>query len=179
MRPILRSYIRQLSEIPRRTENIHAASYALYQKKKQIQNDISIEECETALRDMINSYPRTTLILDALDECEIDTRRKIADLFKRLVQESKRPVKIFIASRIQDDIEASLSPLHGPQILISINTADNRDDIQKFVSSQIANCIQWRHVIPPTKVIVEKTLVERSDGMLVTIIQHFITWANW
>ncbi|KAJ4165745.1 hypothetical protein LMH87_007365 [Akanthomyces muscarius] len=67
-RYILRSYIRQLSEIPRRPDKVHEASYSLYNKMTQIQNDISMKECEIALLQMINSYPRTTLVLDALDE---------------------------------------------------------------------------------------------------------------
>lgn len=138
-RYILRSYIRQLSEIPRRPESIHEASYTLYKKKAQIQNDISMKECEMTLIRMINSYPRTTLVLDALDECEQATKKQITDLFKYLVQTSSRPLKVFMASRIQDDIEDSFSSFDGPQMLISISTADNRADIEKFVATKIYN----------------------------------------
>lgn len=125
-----------------------------------------MKECEIALLQMINSYPRTTMVLDALDECEQATKKQLSDLFKRLVQTSDRPLKVFMASRIQTDIEECFSSFEVPRMLIPITTADNRVDIEKFVNTEIDNVpMNWKYVTSETKGLVKSTLVEKSDGM--------------
>ncbi|TQV92019.1 ankyrin protein [Cordyceps javanica] len=165
-RSIMRSYIRQLSEIPRRTERIHESAYALYKKREQIQNDIDIKDCEIALAQMIDSYPKTTIVLDALDECEQESSQQLAELFKRLLQTSIRPLKVFIASRPQSDIEDCFSSFESPRMLIRISTKDNLADIEKFVTEAVDNSpMNWKRITPETKKLVCDTLVNTSDGM--------------
>ncbi|KXH41389.1 hypothetical protein CNYM01_04046 [Colletotrichum nymphaeae SA-01] len=159
---ILRSYIRQLGEVIGHPESIHETLFNLYQRK-QIQSDITLQECETALVEMINSYPRTVLILDALDECKKDTRRQIVQLFKRLVEKTNSCLKIFIASRPEHDISDHLRSFQEPRATITINTSDNQGDIEKFVNTEVDNfTVDWSHV---TKQVVKKKLVEKSAGM--------------
>ncbi|CAI0654475.1 unnamed protein product [Colletotrichum noveboracense] len=163
---ILRSYIRQLSELPHRPKSIHRVSYSLYEKKHKIQSDISIDDCEATLVEIINSYPRTTLVLDALDECRKGTRGQLVQCFKRLVQKSKRLLKVFIASRPEPGISDYLESFRSPQTLVSISTSDNRGDIEKFVTAEMAAfSTPWKHITPETKKIVKETLVEKSDGI--------------
>lgn len=165
---IMRSFIRQLSELPHRSESIHKVSYKLYDRKSRIQSDISMEDCEATLVKMINSYPRTILVLDALDECGKDTRKELVQLFKRFVQKSERLLKIFIASRPESDISDYLNSFRSPQTLVSISTSDNRGDIEKFVTAEMAAfSTPWKHIPPETKQLVRETLVEKSDGMSV------------
>ncbi|OHE99342.1 hypothetical protein CORC01_05383 [Colletotrichum orchidophilum] len=160
---ILRSYIRQLGEVTGHPESVHEALYNLYRKKEQIQSDITVNDCETALIEMINSYPRTVLVLDALDECREDTRRQLVGLFKRLVEKSNRLLKIFIASRLEADIEKNLGSFQGPRAMIPIHTSDNHGDIEKFVNTEVDNFTgAWE---PETKQRVKESLVEKSDGM--------------
>ncbi|KAF4860934.1 Ankyrin repeat and SOCS box protein 3 [Colletotrichum siamense] len=159
---ILRSYIRQLGEISHHPESVHEAMNNLYRKKEQIQSDITVEDCETALIEMINTYPRTVLILDALDECRKDVRRQLGELFKRLVKNSNRLLKIFITSRQEPghDIGEYLKSLHGSRAMISISTSDNQGDIRKFIDAEVANFPKtWDNKT------ITRTLVEKSDGM--------------
>ncbi|KAK1471489.1 hypothetical protein CCUS01_05971 [Colletotrichum cuscutae] len=159
---ILRSYIRQLGEVTGHPESIHETLFNLYQRK-QIQSDITLQECETALVEMINSYPRTVLILDALDECKKDTRRQIVQLFKRLVEKTDSCLKIFIASRPEHDISDHLRSLQERRATITINTSDNQGDIKKFVNTEVDNfTVDWS---PETKQVVKEKLVEKSAGM--------------
>ncbi|KAK1963213.1 hypothetical protein LY78DRAFT_717407 [Colletotrichum sublineola] len=159
---ILKSYIRQLGEVSRHPESVHGALYSLYRKKEQIQSDITIEDCVTALVEMINSYPRTVLILDALDECK-DTRQDLAKMFKRLVGESNHLLKIFIASRPEHDIGEYLGPFQGSNATIAISTNDNHGDIKTFVDTEVDNfATNW---MSETKQLVKNVLVEKSDGM--------------
>ncbi|KAK1466032.1 hypothetical protein CMEL01_12024 [Colletotrichum melonis] len=162
IKSILRSYIRQLGEVTDHPEGIHETLFNLYQRK-QTQSDITLQECETALVEMINSYPRTVLILDALDECKKDTRRQIVQLFKRLVEKTNGCLKIFIASRPEHDISDHLRSFQELRATIIINTSDNQGDIEKFVNTEVDNfTVYWS---PETKQVVKKKLVEKSTGM--------------
>ncbi|KAI3530042.1 hypothetical protein CABS01_16023 [Colletotrichum abscissum] len=158
---ILRSYVRQLGEVTGHPESIHEELFKLYQSR-QIQSDITLKDCETALVEMINSYPRTVLILDALDECKKDTRRHIVELFKRLVEKTKS-LKIFIASRPEHDISDHLRSFQELRATITINTSDNQDDIEKFVNTEVDNfTVDWS---PETKQVVKEKLAKKSKGM--------------
>lgn len=64
---IIRSYIRQLSEVPRRPERIHQASIDLKKSSENIQHGLPLAKCKDTLIKIIDSYPRVTLVLDALD----------------------------------------------------------------------------------------------------------------
>lgn len=162
IRSILRSYIRQLGEVAGYPGGIHETLFNIYQKR-DIQSDITLQNCETALVEMINSYPRTVLVLDALDECKKDTRRHIIELFEHLVEETKSCLKIFIASRPEHDIGRYLRPFQELRTTITINTSDNQADIEKFVNTEVDNfTVDWS---PETKKEVKKKLMEKSAGM--------------
>ncbi|GFP59166.1 ankyrin repeat family A protein 2 [Trichoderma asperellum] len=136
--------------------------YALYLKVKKEKRGFSIDECETALIELVNFYPRTTLILDALDECEMDTREALARILGNLVDKGEGTVKVFIASRKEADIEEYL----GSQKLVEISTADNKDDIEKYVEQEVAKVGSvWSSVSAEVKEQVKKTIAEKSDGM--------------
>lgn len=144
-------------------ESVHQALYDLYQRKKQIQSDITLIDCETALIEMINSYPRTILVLDALDECTKDTRRQLVELFKRLMEKTKRFLKIFITSRPEYDIGGYLRSFQEERAMITIDTLDNHGDIEKFVNTEVDSFdTEWS---AETKQLVKDVLVGKSEGM--------------
>ncbi|KAG5660351.1 hypothetical protein KAF25_002957 [Fusarium avenaceum] len=164
---ILASYVRQLSEMPRHPGSIHVSSYKLVKNKGSVQKTTEVQLYKRVLVEMINSYPRTTLVLDALDECEFDTRRELAIFLKQLVAESKHLLKVFIASRPQNEIKHHLVASQGPQMLVEINTTDNQGDIEKYVN------IEWERFVksPPFDIgdslekLVKDTLSKKSAGM--------------
>ena len=63
------------------------------------------KECEQQLLEAVNLYPRTTLVLDALDECDERSRIKFMQTIDFLVNESERALKVFISSRPDGDIK--------------------------------------------------------------------------
>ncbi|KAL6690771.1 hypothetical protein J3F84DRAFT_398058 [Trichoderma pleuroticola] len=104
----------------------------------------------------------TTLVLDALDECEMDTREALARILRNLVSKGEGTVKVFIASRKEADIEEHL----GLRKLVEISTADNKEDIEKYVEEEISKVgIIWRSVSAEIKEQVKKTIGKKSDGM--------------
>ncbi|EHK20932.1 ankyrin protein, partial [Trichoderma virens Gv29-8] len=159
---ILRSYISQLARVPNHPTMIEKKVHTLYLKARKEKRGFSTAECETALLELINFYSRTILILDALDECEMDTREALARIFCSLVGRGKGTVKVFIASRKEADIEEYL----GLQRLVEITTADNKDDIEKYIEEEVTKIGgAWRSVSVDVKEQVKKTIGEKSDGM--------------
>lgn len=136
--------------------------YTIYLKARKEKRGLSTIECETALIELISFYSRTILVLDALDECEMDTRETLARVFHNLVDKGEGTVKIFIASRKEADIEEYLDLRN----LVEISTADNKEDIEKYVEEEVAKVGGiWRSVSAEVKEQVKKTIGEKSDGM--------------
>ena len=70
----------------------------------------SDEKLRELLYDMISSSREPVfLVLDALDECKVYPRKQLFSLFRDLF-ENNAPLKIFMSSRYDSEIEASLPP---------------------------------------------------------------------
>ncbi|KAH0489632.1 hypothetical protein TgHK011_010051 [Trichoderma gracile] len=159
---ILRSYISQLARVPNNPNMMEKNIHKLYLNAKKEQRGFSTAECETALTGLVNFYHRTTFVLDALDECERESREALARILGNLVDVGEGTVKVFIASRKEDDIEE----YPGLQKLIAISTADNHNDIEKYIESEVDKVGgAWRSVSTEVKEQVKRTIAEKSDGM--------------
>ena len=124
-------------------------------------SDLGFEACRGQLLESVNLYPRTTLVLDALDECEPGSRRKLVDTIKLLLSKSERPLKVFISSRPDQDIQHQF--INEPNI--EIQARHNEKDIQKFVNKEIINHEGWSDMSSSLKEAIVKTLLDRSQGM--------------
>ncbi|KAM6484265.1 hypothetical protein HDV62DRAFT_389352 [Trichoderma sp. SZMC 28011] len=159
---VYQSYIRQLSQLNHYPTGMHKNIFDLYRKAKKEQRQLSMPECKAALSELLKSYPRTTLVLDALDECEVDARKEIVLVLRSLATDAERPVKIYIASRKEPDIERNL----GSGNLIEIGTSDNKGDIEKYIEQEMTRFNQeWESVSQGTREEVKRTITDQSDGM--------------
>ncbi|KAE8444754.1 hypothetical protein EG329_014314 [Mollisiaceae sp. DMI_Dod_QoI] len=160
---VLRAFVRQLSTIA------HDRQHSSIQKSlKQFVIDArlkaaqpTITDCKKLLLDFINTYPRTTLVLDALDECEGRNGLDLIEVFNELLAKASNPLKIFISSRPDPDIKENLDD----RINIEINAKDNHDDITTFVNSQISKHPKWHKMDSQLQTQITTTLQERSNGM--------------
>ena len=159
---ILRSFVRQLSTSPNK-DGIQDSLVQLYhQKQRDGSNKLTIPESETLLFKLIQAYPQTILILDALDECHQHRRAELIEVFNRLIKNPKR-VKIFISSRRDLDIKHQLEKRAN----IEIEATDNQDDIGRFVADRISQDQKVRRKPIPEDLQKEivQTLLEKSRGM--------------
>lgn len=80
-------------------------------------------------------YSQTTIVIDALDECNRDTRRGLFQILKHIIQ-STTHVRIFLTGRNDGDIQKMLYdfPSHY------LDATDNSGDIATYVTSEIARC---------------------------------------
>lgn len=162
---ILRSFVRQLSTA-QRGNAIQPPLLQLYSQKQRTgfaSGKPTMRESEELLLQLIEIYPQTTLVLDALDECDRQTRTKLIEVFDNLLEKSTRPVKIFISSRPEPDIKHRFEC--GPNV--GIQATDNQDDISRFVSAEIDKHEKSRRRKLSTGLREEvvQTLLEKSQGM--------------
>ena len=68
---------------------------------------LTVQECTRLIIELTKKYP-ATIILDALDECEEDTRHELLGAFDEIISNSAELVKVFVSSRDDIDIVSSL-----------------------------------------------------------------------
>ncbi|RYP56614.1 hypothetical protein DL771_011735 [Monosporascus sp. 5C6A] len=132
---VLCSLVRQLS-VTRDHKNIMTCTEEIYSKKQMAgfaSNRLKWDECLSLLIQLTNTYEETCIVIDGLDECDKDTRYKLFDIIQQLTRQSSGMVKLFVASRDDEDIKHQY--MNGRDLLIS--STDNQADIAKFVTSKI------------------------------------------
>lgn len=115
--------------------SIQPSIVELYKEEKSkgfASGTLDIEESRRILLQQVQSCPQITLVVDALDECNKQTREQLVDILGMLVDQSPNLVKIFISSRPDQDITHRFEG--GPNM--EIKATDNRDDITKFVADK-------------------------------------------
>src|SRR4051812_45795097 len=67
---VLRGFIRQLSTITSEEHSIQKRLQNFHSECRLKASEPTMNDCKELLLELIDIYPRTTLVLDALDECE-------------------------------------------------------------------------------------------------------------
>lgn len=135
--------------------------YETKQRNNFASGPLTIEEGAKILRELVEIYPQTTLVLDALDECDPRTRDKVVEIFHDLLQRSSKPVKIFLSSRPDVDIKALLNDVPSLQI----QATDNSADIATFVMSEILKKKKMKKMPRDLLEEILQTLLTKSEGM--------------
>ena len=108
----------------------------------------------------------TTIVIDALDECDLSSRAELLESLDQVVEESAGLIKILISSRNDRAITCHLEGFPN----ITINANDNRTDITRFVEHEVDTMIKskkllWGKVSTELRKLIKETLCERADGM--------------
>lgn len=157
---ILRSYVRQLSTTTSISDGIRKALNDLYQDMRMKSSDIGFDSCKEQLHEAIGLYESTTIVLDALDECEPESRFKIIDTIGSLLSHSKK-VKFFLSSRGDRDIRNIFSRA----LNIEIQASNNERDIQKFVEIEISKHQNWKIMPSSLKQDIVNVILKHSEEM--------------
>lgn len=124
------------------------------------------DECVETLIEVMDIYPSLTILIDALDECDSDERMSVLQCLKRVREESANLVKIFITSRDDIDIMASLADASD----IRVSATYNSDDISRFVDEKVDAMMDSRARVygPGSQELrdeVRATLSSKAQGM--------------
>ncbi|GAB1320797.1 NACHT domain-containing protein [Madurella fahalii] len=158
---VLRSYVRQLSTAASHPREMRKKLRELWHKMTLEGSELGFGACREQLLESVNLYQSTTLVLDALDECDPDSRRELVDTIEFLLSKSEKPLRILISSRPDRDIRSRF--LDKPNI--EIRAGHNENDIRKFVDEEIVKHEGWADMSPSLRDEIVKALLDRSDGM--------------
>ncbi|KAJ8122088.1 hypothetical protein ONZ43_g1624 [Nemania bipapillata] len=117
-------------------------------------------DCREQLLESVTVYPQTTLLLDALDECEPGSRSELLEIIDYLLK-SGSLIKVFISSRADRDIRNRLRDTDQ----IEIQATDNEGDIKKFVEEEIIKHENWSYMSVELRNLIMTTLFTKSQGM--------------
>ncbi|KAH7160654.1 hypothetical protein EDB81DRAFT_782712 [Dactylonectria macrodidyma] len=158
---VLRSYVRQLSTTIQNPRHMRKQLQQFCSEARLKGSDLGLEVCKDQLLESVNLYSQTTIVLDALDECDPASRWQLVGMIQDLISKSERPLKVFISSRSEDDIKRHFAS----RPTVEIQATDNQGDIEKFVNAEIDRPRQWGPISPSLRRDIVETLFQRSQGM--------------
>lgn len=141
-----------------------------YEKKGQGFNSrgLRIEESCELITKLIEHYPMTTMIIDALDECDPEKRDILLDAIEGLLQNSSLGLlKVFLSSRDDQDIVCTLREYPNLDLVSSRNSAD----IEAFVREETDKLVKKRrllrnsHAKEALKALIIDEVSRGADGM--------------
>ena len=142
--------------------------YSAHGKGTRQPSDEVMTKCLTDVLSSTTQHP-VYIIVDALDECPNTSgvrspREHVLSLIEDLVHLRLPNLHICATSRPETNIRSRLEPL-GPRLVSLNDQAGHKEDIAKYISSEvgvIANDNRWRE---DDKELVIETLSEKADGM--------------
>lgn len=132
---------------------------------------LGLDESKDLILELTASFEQTVICIDALDECNKDTRGKLLFALQQILRSSalgpaKSIVKVFVTSRDDDDIVLKLEGTPN----VYIRSSDNTSDISYFVETEIESCIREKKLLRGSveeglKTRIIRALVDGAHGM--------------
>jgi ankyrin repeat domain-containing protein 50 len=168
---VLRSFLRQLVS-SRKGESIQRSLFDVYMEKKSngfASRSLDENATRKEFLKLVDSFPQSFIVLDALDECEKDVQAVLVKALRHIINETTRPVKVLISSRPDPYIKNLL----GSVVEVEVSEIGNSKDIAKFVTESVHECPEdledneyWSKKMPDTlKEEICKVLIKGSGGM--------------
>ncbi|KAF9776186.1 hypothetical protein IL306_005660 [Fusarium sp. DS 682] len=150
---VLRSFLRQLAQVPHYANGIFNDLATLCRQMDKSQRAFAPDLCRAKISALVNALPRTTLVLDSLDELKPQHMQEIVSFFVDLVKDSERPVKIFVSSRFTTDIYNEVHRATNKPTRVDIADKNQRD-IERFVRERTMRIdCHWRNDKVKSKVV--------------------------
>ncbi|KAM0268809.1 hypothetical protein ACHAPA_004739 [Fusarium lateritium] len=166
---VLASIARQLST-PQRRGAILEPAIKEYQKEKEsdfMSGPLRLERSKALVLQLLEQYSSATIVMDALDECNPDTRETLLETLEDLLKESPCLLKIFVTSRTDRDITYKLN--NYPNVCLSSDR--NTPDIDLFIESETDRLIEKGQLLRDSnrknelRDLIINTLTYRAQGM--------------
>jgi hypothetical protein len=129
----------------------------LHQKHAGRGTKPTLDDVYHALRDVLAQYPYVYIVVDALDECQKETRGQLCA--KLLDLQKGADVRLMVTSRFVLDVE------HEFRLALRLEVEASDEDVKQFVAGQIHRlpaCIQRDVALQD---LVQNKIVEAVDGM--------------
>ena len=164
---ILRSIVRQLS-MPgphaQLSESV-AAKYSERECNHFVDGPLRLDECVDLIIKLTKQYTCTTIIIDALDECDVTIRHSLLAALSSIMQYGSS-TKIFVSSRDDKDITLKLQGLPN----LYIKASNNAKDIDRYVHFKVLQAVADRRLLDgnvsvETVLQISETLRRKAQGM--------------
>lgn len=124
------------------------------------------ECCELIIR-LTKYYPLTSIIIDALDECDPEKRTDLLEALESILRESSSLVKIFVSSRNDQDLVLHLQDYPNLDLLSN----KNKTDISSFVTAETESLVKRKKLLRHSKnkqglqTEIIKQVTDKAEGM--------------
>ena len=164
---ILRSIVRQLaiSGPHAGLSKVVAAKYTERECQHFADGPLRLDECVDLIIKLTKEYTNTTIIIDALDECDLNTRHNLLAALSSIMQHGSS-AKIFVSSRDDKDITLQLQGLPN----LYIKASNNADDINQYVHFNVKKAVAEKRLLDgnvseETVQLISNTLTDKAQGM--------------
>jgi hypothetical protein len=159
---VLRSFVRQLAgKAFDEPGLIQSRLKQTCETAKSEGRELGYQDCKNLILQSFNSYSKTTIILDALDESDTSTYN-LGTVLIDLMEESKKPVKIFISSRPDREY---LGKVFGGRSIITLDAEHQQGDIQKFLTENLYSTRFFKQRSPNIQGKIREVFTKRGCGM--------------
>ncbi|KAL7273972.1 hypothetical protein RUND412_003153 [Rhizina undulata] len=163
---ILSTLVKQLSLLMSPEGSLPQPVVSIFKKHEPKSGKLQLSESQELIASLAKTFIRTTIVIDALDECDTQSRNELLTALKVIMKLSARGIKIFVTSRPADDIELKLEGV--PKVYI--HSSDNSGDIAAFVRAEVEKCISEKLLLRGSvtlelKESIIKKLAKPADGM--------------
>ena len=181
---VLLSLIKQLACPPDPAGNIrdaghtHICAVALeaYNKERKdpsSRNQLNFDSSLNLFGHLVECFAHPAIVLDALDECSQEVRGFLLQGLLSVIRKAKCPLKVFIASRHNLDIEDHLRDLPH----VCIEARDNAEDIENYVQQALTLAIQNKQLLrgrvsQELRKYVEEVILRDANGMYVCTLPY-------
>jgi hypothetical protein len=127
---------------------------------------LDFDESFDLLVKLLKDHARTTIIIDALDECSEQSRSSLMQSLRKLVNHSTSLVRVFVSSRGDRDIAVRLQDIPNSSIHQGLTAAD----MKRFVEHQVTHSIKYKDMLygevsPELQEKIRAELLAKADGM--------------
>ncbi|KAF8417654.1 hypothetical protein EV426DRAFT_709670 [Tirmania nivea] len=147
-------------------------AYNKEQNDPSSRRQLSFDSTFQLLGHLVECFEHPAVVLDALDECSEEVRGHLLRGLLSVTRKVKCPLKIFIASRHNLDIENNLRDLPH----VCIEAQDNAEDIENYVRQQLTLRIQDKRLLQGNvshelRNCIENIILRDANGMFL--------WVDW
>jgi hypothetical protein len=138
---------------------------ALYSSSDKGNRQPSLDALMNVLQQMLQEFPQSYLILDALDECA--DRPELLSILEQMARWQLKELRVLVTSRQLGDIKSSLEDIVNGEYIICLQSQVVDKDIHSYVRQRLSNdkgLKKWQKDDEIRREI-ETTLMEGSRGM--------------
>ncbi|KAJ5488374.1 Short-chain dehydrogenase/reductase SDR [Penicillium expansum] len=169
---ILGCIARQLSS-PSSNQPLAPATISLHSKIHLADGSTrapNLVESRDLIVELTEAHPRTTIVIDALDESPREERADLVEALEYIIDNSTSLVKIFVTSREEGDLRLSIQAHSGVQV----TWVENGSDIEKFVNfetnrlvakNQLLAYIRVKTTKEDLKTLIKEDTISKANGM--------------